>query len=499
MSAAADSSTRSAWSNALMKYADMDKEQAKALGKKLGVLPLPGPESLTFISHDILVDLGIEDAGAIARVLLAAARSPAPETDYSERREDDERAIASMEFDTDADTSIVHINSFTQKGETKSPASPTSPSSSKKFTWTDVVGQDVAAPDAGAITDEFKQSKFLAACKKLQNAVHPGSLPVEEIPKGDRKSLWSILYQKKPLPCLLKDQDRKKRRGSIILRVCTLGVNPDVNGDEDGNGTEVTMTSLTNRLMLFVDADSNKIATVHRVDNRALHHLRDSFAPTPASGDEAAAAAGEQEMTEQKQAEVAGNPEDDEEQTDDDTFKSTLVSIFMCFQSEFLLALDECKGWLDESEQNIMDRKLAKSILYRLHNISRRASVYVRMIELSERVVRDACDYFDVEGEATVLEPRWSQLRDECNALNDRSLNALNLVIALAGYRTSDAVTVLTKISGALTPIALMTGYYGMNFEVLPELKYKYSYFIFSIAVITIVVFMLFFLKRHGL
>ena len=42
--------------------------------------------------------------------------------------------------------------------------------------------------------------------------------------------------------------------------------------------------------------------------------------------------------------------------------------------------------------------------------------------------------------------------------------------------RTNRRLAVLTVISAIFLPLTLFTGIYGMNFEVMPELHYKYSY-----------------------
>jgi hypothetical protein len=457
-------STSVQWASALIKHVGVKKSEALVLAQSLGSLPLPGPEALTFLSHELLVDLGISSPADRARVMLAAARSPPPESTDEERRDDDERAINALAVEAPAslqtDTSQVKRFIMSREGA---------------YEWTDVAGQDVSSGDG--LTPEFQNSVFLATLDVVQQSVHPGTLAVGSIPETDHSSLWSAIYAKKPLPFLLKD--RATRNGAILLRICTLDVDPD-------SEEEVSLTSLTNRLMIFVNPTERKIATVHRVDTRTVAHLRDRFASQQAERAAAAAAA-------------AARGEEVAALENEPDFAATLVSIFMCFQSEFVLALDQSKVLLDEVEQNIMDAKNSKALLVRLHHLSRRASVYMRMLELSERVVRDACDFFDVEGDAGVLEPRWVSLREECQSLMDRSVNSLNLVISLAGYRTSDAVSVLAKISGALTPATFIAGYYGTNWDLFPELRWEYSYFVFVLVQICIVVGMLLFLKTKGL
>ena len=64
---------------------------------------------------------------------------------------------------------------------------------------------------------------------------------------------------------------------------------------------------------------------------------------------------------------------------------------------------------------------------------------------------------------------------DQLNIYNTNMSNSLNQVMK-----------VLTIFASIFIPLTFLAGIYGMNFEYIPELKYKYSYLIFWILVILI-------------
>ncbi len=64
---------------------------------------------------------------------------------------------------------------------------------------------------------------------------------------------------------------------------------------------------------------------------------------------------------------------------------------------------------------------------------------------------------------------------DSSRDLLDGILGSLH---AAAANRTSEIARVLTVLSGILLPLNIITGIYGMNFENMPELKWRYGYFI---------------------
>lgn len=75
----------------------------------------------------------------------------------------------------------------------------------------------------------------------------------------------------------------------------------------------------------------------------------------------------------------------------------------------------------------------------------------------------------------------------------DSSRDLLDGIVAnlqtAAAQKTNDIVRILTLISGVLLPLTLMAGIYGMNFEHMPELKWRYGYFgvLGSMAVIAVI------------
>ncbi len=59
--------------------------------------------------------------------------------------------------------------------------------------------------------------------------------------------------------------------------------------------------------------------------------------------------------------------------------------------------------------------------------------------------------------------------------------------LALASHRLNKVMQVLTIITVIFVPLSFLAGIYGMNFEYIPELGFKYAYFILLGVMITIV------------
>jgi magnesium transporter len=72
----------------------------------------------------------------------------------------------------------------------------------------------------------------------------------------------------------------------------------------------------------------------------------------------------------------------------------------------------------------------------------------------------------------------------------------LNIYHANVGNRTNDVMKVLTIFASIFIPLTFIAGVYGTNFDVLPELHFKYSYFIMLGVMVIIAATMLYYFKR---
>ena len=84
------------------------------------------------------------------------------------------------------------------------------------------------------------------------------------------------------------------------------------------------------------------------------------------------------------------------------------------------------------------------------------------------------------------------QLQDDCDAI-------IQLHFSAVAHRTNEVMRVLTVISAIFLPLTLIAGIFGMNFEYMPELRYRYSYFVVlaAMAALGLVLLILFRRKRY--
>lgn len=62
--------------------------------------------------------------------------------------------------------------------------------------------------------------------------------------------------------------------------------------------------------------------------------------------------------------------------------------------------------------------------------------------------------------------------------------------------RINRVINVLTVLSSIFFPLSFLTGWYGMNFSVMPELNWKYSYFVFIALSVVVSISLIYIFKK---
>ena len=72
----------------------------------------------------------------------------------------------------------------------------------------------------------------------------------------------------------------------------------------------------------------------------------------------------------------------------------------------------------------------------------------------------------------------------------------LDMYLSSVSNRLNEVMKVLTAISLIFMPLTFIVGVYGMNFKYIPELEWRYGYFLTLFVMLGIGVFMFFYFKR---
>lgn len=130
---------------------------------------------------------------------------------------------------------------------------------------------------------------------------------------------------------------------------------------------------------------------------------------------------------------------------------------------------------LDFYEPKIFLQKKTPTLLQNLYYIKRRASVIDHIIELSKVILKNLKEKITAQ-QSNRLKDEFLQMQTSAKQVVDNVSNLLNVYISLSSQRTNDVVRVLTLFSVFFMPLTFVAGVYGMNFDVMPELRWQFGY-----------------------
>ena len=78
------------------------------------------------------------------------------------------------------------------------------------------------------------------------------------------------------------------------------------------------------------------------------------------------------------------------------------------------------------------------------------------------------------------------------NALDSAS----SFYFSSQSHRMNEIMKILTAVSVIFMPLTFIVGVYGMNFDVMPELRFEYGYFMVLAVMFVLVLGMVFYFKK---
>ena len=158
---------------------------------------------------------------------------------------------------------------------------------------------------------------------------------------------------------------------------------------------------------------------------------------------------------------------------------------------------------LEACEESILDNPSREDQL-RLHRIRRDLLAFRRILwplrEVINNLIRDD-DYDPIADIKTYLRDVYDhniQAVELVESYREMAGSLQDLYLSAVSNRTNEIMRVITIIGSLFIPVTFLAGVYGMNFEHIPELSWKYSYGLFWLTTIGITTTLLIFFYRKG-
>ena len=167
----------------------------------------------------------------------------------------------------------------------------------------------------------------------------------------------------------------------------------------------------------------------------------------------------------------------------------------------YFLELEKIDDKIDLLEEELMINP-QKRLLQEIYEL-KREMIYIRnsIWPLRNIISNLTTNEFQLINEKTIyylrdIHDHIIQIIDIMETYRDILSGMLDTYLSSIGHKTNEVMKVLTIFSTIFIPLTFLAGVYGMNFHNLPELKWKYGYFIFWIISIMIFIGMIRYFRK---
>ncbi len=166
---------------------------------------------------------------------------------------------------------------------------------------------------------------------------------------------------------------------------------------------------------------------------------------------------------------------------------------------KFLIILENIEEDVYNLEQKVFnDNSLESNILInKIYNLKRITTLIrnfsLKMLEIIKSLKNNYTD-LRIINYYKDLKDHNNKLLDVIENLEHIFNNIFNLHISKLNYKQNDIMRILTVVNTIFVPIIFIASIYGMNFENMPELKWKYGYYftLFIMLIVTILTLLYF-------
>jgi len=164
--------------------------------------------------------------------------------------------------------------------------------------------------------------------------------------------------------------------------------------------------------------------------------------------------------------------------------------------------LDELRAELDEIEEIMLHKNTTESFMQEMLH-ARKDFAKLRQIVRPQRDVIERLARGDSKLIRNVLLPYYRDLRDNlarfedaANSYHERLMMAFDIYLNKAQFEANEGIKFLTALTAITLPAVLVGGWYGMNFDHMPELRSPHGYQIAAGLTIVFTIAMWIYLRK---
>lgn len=167
-----------------------------------------------------------------------------------------------------------------------------------------------------------------------------------------------------------------------------------------------------------------------------------------------------------------------------------------------LLSYDEpARKLADEIDfyesQVFLENKIPR-ILKGIYHLRRKIDVTKRLLMLSRDILENVDDPEHQNPNTRDTRDLFVRLETLYDSMSENTNQLLNIYFSISSQRVNEVIRILTIFSVFFMPLTFIAGIYGMNFEFMPELHWKWGYPAAMALMLLITISIYFWFRRKG-
>jgi magnesium transporter len=166
--------------------------------------------------------------------------------------------------------------------------------------------------------------------------------------------------------------------------------------------------------------------------------------------------------------------------------------------------LEDTEFYINNLEELVFNDKVGNDLNYNLLRIKQRLlllrNYYEQLIDINKSLEENENEIFD-ESELKhfkIFIDKAERLKDNVDMLRDSVVHLKDAYESSLELKLNQTMKVFTLFTVIFSPLTLIVGWYGMNFNSMPEFNWKYGYaFVIGLSVTTIAVIIFIFKRKR--
>jgi len=178
-----------------------------------------------------------------------------------------------------------------------------------------------------------------------------------------------------------------------------------------------------------------------------------------------------------------------------------LYSIIDVMVVHYLPVLESIEDQLDDTEEQIFSNPkpdLLRHILALKRIVLRLKKTVFPQREVINHLARNEYEFVQTRTQAYFRDvyDHLYRMAEMTESFRDMSTATVEAYLSTVSNRMNEIMKVLTTITTIFMPLTVITGIYGMNFKHMPELEWRFGYFVVLGIMVAVVVSLLSYFKR---